>query len=729
MKKTILLLLGLALIATNWQINAQINIQDDATFNTLSQMLLANELFESGEPFAEELGYNLDDLDPMILNLPDSTSYVTGIESYEYSRYLLNTLTGRSGLGLHMMWSPVVMAKAAMQDASFDGMFTGGTTNGFKEDDMLMMMIGDFGMNANQTPPANAFPQFADFKMGDINLPQAVAANFQMDFATTRWDRDLMDKTLNLGAMGQSMLKQYFWAQDMLGAFHDDNDEGIDATGSNSPDFVDSPNFDPNNNIFYGGNNLDGYIGQVLTAVSINKTNFLINQLAYDGTNLGAVNPATYDPASGIKYFPTGIAVTESTVLATLPPKSSALTVTDENSQLFDQLSYLMASVSFKNMMNPSDNSDAAHLAYHEVFDGYPFPADMATTGTPGPFDLMMGTSKVIFLNTIAMHFNTTQGTFVDISSLDGSGNPVMGSTISTENASYLLVTLSKFSTEFTGTPLQPMANAAIIAQANFIIDNLKDRSGGFYNSFEIGSGASTDAKKLSASTAVITGLYAAYLATNDTTYLTEANNAYNFLIANFYIPVGKAFKTELGNDTATYTPWNLAMLSGALRKASLVGLQTDAAIIYTRVFKSVFNQMILAEAEASGETGSDSDGDGVPYIVGGTKPFVFANEGTLDLTSLSVENNSIALSEFSIYPNPASEFISISLNLKQQADDIQIAIIDMMGRLVLLKNYTNLISENNEIIIPLTRLTSGSYLLNMSINKEPIETKKLFIK
>jgi len=62
-----------------------------------------------------------------------------------------------------------------MQPSSFDGMFTGGTPNGGKEDDMLKMMNGNFGMNANQTPPANAFPHFADFAQGSSNLPQTVA--------------------------------------------------------------------------------------------------------------------------------------------------------------------------------------------------------------------------------------------------------------------------------------------------------------------------------------------------------------------------------------------------------------------------------------------------------------------------------------------------------------------------------------------------------------------------
>jgi len=727
MKTKIYILLTLVIFIFNQNSQAQIVIQNDDTFDTLSQMLLANELFESGEPFAESLGYDLDLLDPMVLNAPDSLSYTTGIESYEYSRYLLNTLTGRSGLGLHMMWSPVVMENAAMQDPSFDGTFTGGMINGFNEDDMIMMMIGNFGTFANQTPPANAFPQFADFMTGDTNLPQTVAADFQMDFSTTRWDRSLMDKTLNLGAMGQSMWKQYYWAQDMLGAFHDNNDEGVDATGSNSPDFPNSPDFDPNNGLYYGGNNLDGYIGQVLTAVSINKTKFLIDQLAFDGTNLGSVDPATYNPTNGIQYFPTKISVTETAVATGLPPQATNLVVVDPTSYIFDQLSYLLATVSFKNMMNPTDNSDAAHLAYHEVFDGNPFPADMATTGIPGPFDLMTGTSKVIFLNLLAMHFNSTEGTFIDEASLDTGGLPVMGNTISAENAAYSIVSLANFSNEFVNTGLQPMADAALIAQADFILTNFKDATGGFYNSFTVGSGASSSAKTAVANAAILRGLYAAYEATGDMIYLTEANNGYNYLINNFYKPSGKVFSTTINDDTAVFTPWNLAILSGALREASLVGNQADAAILYTRFFKTVINEMILSEAEASGETGNDSDGDGVPYISGGTKPFVFAAEANYDLSSLGLSSFDIDALQMRLFPNPANEFVFIEINLKKQAN-IGVTIIDVNGRIISANRDIIVSNGIQRISIPLGEISNGNYFIRISKDNELIAIKKIIV-
>ncbi|NCT10438.1 MAG: T9SS type A sorting domain-containing protein [Flavobacteriia bacterium] len=721
MKKTVLLsILGIGLANFG---NAQVTITNNTNFNTADQMLLANEINFSGEPFAEFLGNDLGLLDPMLVDQPNQISYTLGIENYEYSRYLLQVLGAQSGMGLHMMWSPLVEQMAAMQPASFDGSFTGGMANGFKEDDQFMMIMGNFQTDSNQAAPANPFPQFIDFMSGNMQLPQTVTANADMDFASLRWDRTLMDKTLNPAAMGQSLMKQYLWARDMLGAFHDAADNGIDADGTNSPDLVGSPMFDPNNNIYYGGNNLDGFMGQVLTAQSIAKTMFLINKMAYDGTTLGAVDPATYNPANGIKYFPHKILATEGDMGMMLPPMlNQPLTVTDATSYLFDQISYLWATSGYKNMMDPTIN-DTPHYAYHEVFDGFPFPASMAETGTPGPFDLMMGTSKVLFLNTMAMHYNATSGTFVDTATLSG-GVVTKGNTISAKNAAYSLVVLGEFATQFSATPMLTDAVDALNAQANFIITNLKDATGGYNNSFTIGTGASTSVKTLATQAAIIRGLYAAYSYTANATYKTEADNLYSYMLNNFYLPTAEMFKTELGNDLATYTPNILALLSGAMREAKITGNQTDAELIYTRVFKTTYNKMILAESMVTGETGGDSDSDGIPAMAGGTRPYAFAAEGTFTFSPLST-NSFDAKYNVTLYPNPATENIVIKFFNFNLDKNIKATIYDISGRTI---SSTSANSDNQRVTIPLHTLTNGTYFVRLTSNNDTIGIEK-FIK
>lgn len=723
--KTLITLLFSVLFAAS-ALQAQVEITSTDKFVTRDQMLLANEINESGEPYAEALGYNLDDLDPMVLNSPDSISYTLGIENYEYSRYQLGTVISRSGIGLHMMWAPVIKQQAAMEPDDFDGSFTGGTPNGFKEDDKLMQTIMHFSMLSNQPAPQNPWPQFAEFESGDPHLPQAVAPDFQMDFSTLRWDRSLMNKTLNLGAMGQTMMKQYLWAQDMLGGFHDGDDEGITPDGIVTPDSVGSPNFDPNNDVYYGGSALDGFIGQVLTAEAINKTKFLINALAYNGTELTSVDPATYDPANGIKYFPHGISVTEGPVGEMLPPEATDLQVSDASSDLFDQLSFLWATLNFKNMMDP-DIDDEPHYAYHTVFDGNPFPASMSETGTPGPFDMMKGTSKVIFMNLMAMHFNGESGTFVNTSGLSG-GAPTPGNEISTLEAGYIIMVLTKMNEEFAGTPLEQMSLDALNAQSAFLMSSLKDANGGYYNGFTLGGAADESDKTAVSQAAAARGLYAAYALTGNPDYLDAANDAYNFLIDNYYVAQMHAFKTVKSDELATYTPLNFAVITGALREGSLVGEHDEAAAIYTRFFKMVANPMQLAEFDATGEEGDDSDGDGIPYLPQQPDQLapIFAEQATLNLDITGVDDaNAFENMEVAIYPNPATESATIDFNI-ESASEVKIETFSFTGKKVQTILNRQIAEGQFRVSWNMTQLPAGIYFVRITLGNSNVLAKRI---
>lgn len=707
---------------------AQVTVTNVTHYVTRDQMLLANEINESGEPFAEALGYNLDDLDPMVLNAPDSVSYTLGIENYEYSRYQLGTIVFRSGMGLHMMWGPVIMEMASMMDtAAFDGMYTMGMKNGYNEDDMLMKNIMHFGMLAHQTPPANPWPQFAEFMSGDPHLPQTVDADhFTSDFSTLRWDRSKMDMVLNPGTMGQTLMKQYLWAQDMLGSFHDSTDAEV-VPGTASPDSAGSPNFDPDNNVYYGGDALDGFIGQVLTAEAINKVKFIITKLAYNGDTLGMVDPATYDPSNGILFFPHMISVTESPVMMGLPPKAGSFTVIDGSSDLFDQVSLLWGTLNFKNMMMPGNNSDEQHIAYQSVFDGNPFPAAMSQTGMPGPFDLMMGTSKVIFLNLMTMHFNPTEGTFVDESGLDN-GNATPGSVVSTINAGYTTMILAKFVEEFTGTGLQTMAEDALNAQAAYLAGTLKDANGGFYNGYTIGTGPFTEAKTAVNQAAAARGLYAAYALTSNANYLAAADAAYQYLIDQFYVPSEMAFRTEEGEDLATYTPFNFAVIAGGLREATLVGNHAEAAGIYTKFFKKVANAIQLSEAAPTGETGSDSDGDGIPFIPeqADNLPPVFAAEATLQLTATGIFNKgrfNDSGFDFSVYPNPFTKNTALNFYLNHDAE-VKVEVFNVTGKKVQMLN-DRFSSGRHDISWNTSALPAGLYYFKLTAGQE-VDVKKV---
>ena len=692
---------------------SQIKITNTTDYRTMEQMLLANEINESGEPWAEALGYNLDDLNPMVPNQPDSISYTLGIEAYEYSRYQLGTVISRSGIGLHMMWSPMIIQMASMAPEAMDGKFTP-SSNGYKEDDVLVGMIMQLGRAAHFKPFKNPWPQFAEFIQGDPHLPQDIADDFATDFKTLRWDRSKMVKTLNLGAMGQALMKQYLWAQDMLGSFHDENEDEVVPDGVSTPDSTNGK-FDPSNNIFIGGDNADGFIGQVLTAESINKVLFTINKLAFDGTSLGGVNPATYNPADGIKYFPHKIAITEGTVLTGLPPKLNGMEVIDKSSHLFDQISFLWGTLNFRNMMNPADSSDEAHIAYKSAFDGDPFPASMSQTGVPGPFDLMMGASKVLFMNIAAMHFDPDNKTFVDISGLDN-GAVKRGKTISAVSAGYTLVILKKMEEEFKGTPIEGKPTQMAMAQATFLVNNLKADNGDYYNFYKIGDGHS-EGTSLSAISATIRGLYAAYELTGNSNFLDEANNAYKFLISNYYVPSKHIFKTNLKNDKAVFTPFNVAVVTGALRESNLVGNFDNSPAIYTDFSKVVINGMQLSEAGPTGETGGDSDGDGIPFIPeqADRLPPVLANEAVYDFLSATFDPVFAKQLSLTNSPNPFTNETMISFNLNENTD-VNLSLYDINGtKIKTIANYKFNKGVNKVKLSTLNTIPPGIYFVKLN--------------
>ncbi len=714
---------------------SQVHITDTNHYNTADQMLLANEINESGEPYAEEVGYDLDMLDPMVPDFPDRAAYVLGIENYEYSRYQLGTVVSRSGIGIHMMWSPIIMANAAMMGPDFDGSHTGGMMNGYNEDDMLMMAIMGFGMNANQTPPLGAWPQFGEFIGGNPHYSQAVDSNFHMDFSTLRWDRSSMIHQISPASMGQSLMKQYLWAQDMLGGFHDGDENEVVPDGNITPDGPDGV-FDPDNNVFYGGDNLDGFIGQVLTAESINKVKSLLENLAYDGSALGGVDPVTYDPMNGLRYFPRRIAVTEEMVMDGLPPRVGSYEVVDARSDLFGQASLLWGTTSFKNMMDPNNNSDEAHMAYHSVFDGDPFPASMMETGIPGPFDMMTGVSKVIFLNMMAMHYDGEMGTFVDFSlpmsmplaksigAEDFQGGLTtnivqLSNNVSAVNAAYSLVALNVFQEEFTGTPLAPMALEAMAAQADFMINHMADDNNLYASVVPIhGIG---DGKRgphtVEAQAAAVRALYAAYSATGEASYLNAADAAYEALMANFYHADDSAFATNIHSLMAEYTPRTVALISGALREARLVGGHDEATDVYVAFWDQVANKMQLAEDMPTGEVGNDSDYDGIPYISEqpeGLAP-VFAAKAKLRLGTNNwgndQENNypaSVAVLHQND-PNPFNPRTVIRFELSQSGT-VDLSVYDLRGKLVQNLVRGDLASGSHEAVFQPKNVASGLY-------------------
>jgi hypothetical protein len=167
---------------------------------------------------------------------------------------------------------------------------------------------------------------------------------------------------------------------------------------------------------------------------------------------------------------------------------------------------------------------------------------------------------------------------------------------------------------QFAGTPLEDMARQAVAEQAAFLVANLSDGSGRYAEAATVG-GERSGNETVEAQSAAVRALYVAARVTGDAVIAEAADEAYTALISGYWVGSDDLFRTVPDSDIATYTPRNFAIIAGALREAALEGGDDQAVQIYTGFFQNVGNRMQLAEGAATGETGGDSDGDGIPFV------------------------------------------------------------------------------------------------------------------
>jgi len=77
------------------------------------------------------------------------------------------------------------------------------------------------------------------------------------------------------------------------------------------------------------------------------------------------------------------------------------------------------------------------------------------------------------------------------------------------------------------------------------------------------------------------------------------------------------------------------------------------------------------------------------------------------------------------VIPNPASDEVMVTLNLEDTAEDMQITIVDVTGRLIQERTLSNQSLRIREQI-DIRDLESGVYLVNVIFNNRDIITKKL---
>ncbi|MBF2054324.1 MAG: hypothetical protein IGS03_12805 [Candidatus Sericytochromatia bacterium] len=518
------------------------NTQPSPRFQTAEAMQLANEeilIFSCGLPY-KSLGSTINS------------------DAYWYSLYNLGSLVMNSGMGVHMVNAPVGRQMAKMHADKFP-----------QPQDFMMHKMKQFMMRTGlKQMPKNPHPVYLPFAAGN---PQFTHSPNPFDFGTMRWDPAQFDQTLTPGAIGQTVTKQILWSEDFFSS-HRGSLLGKDA--------------------------FDGFRGGVLTALALNSLMTFKDELAFDGQRLGAVNPMTYEPQQGLRYFAHAVKPRLKQMMPGMPAMLSGFELVDKSSHLYDQASLLWASSEFYYYSDPTVK-DSYDAIFGDESKGALFPQD--------PHMLSKGISAVILKNLMAMHQHPQHKVMVSRAEPGKKGQHV-----DTAELGMLAVALENTVRAFHNEPMiKKMAQNFLKQQADFIIKHLQQPDGSFANGYDLqGNKAALDNASLAAQANAIRVLALAYKTTQDNAYLSAASKGYQALKQQFWSDSTKLFKAQRNDrQHTTLTPGVVAATLGALRELALASdrLQADAVKHMTLFFNHTIKRedgqgLQLAEMGQTGE-------------------------------------------------------------------------------------------------------------------------------
>ena len=481
-------------------------------FHTADVMFASIEMQVSGEPFAELLGRDIglydrfsDETDNYIdpeTGAPtiDPLGFSLAIESYEYSKQTMNTLSFESGAGLSLQYGPILNPAGKTGDEAYQllgdrlqYMAKASRATGAKLGKDFVTSPLPVGDSSNHYGWPGFWPVFAEFRSFDPAMAPKVGADLQCSLAgaideplppgtviTYVGDyecdantlglvsrEDQVEKVLDPSALAFSAWKQTLWAINYWAAMHDVDQRAIVVVPEAALSLVGVPDnkvvgqwespVDPDkllfgkDGVFFGGVSLEGWQGLVMIDEIDNKSALLLRGLTTaDGTTLDGVSSIAaavdYDYASPLRWWPAAVAVTE-TAMAQVPaetrkyfPKPTAFTVMDGQSRLQD-LSALAGGFGAVFAMTDANNPEIGGLQqFRAAFDGAPWAADDGVPdGEDSLHDRALGIVKMALVNIDRIHFDPENEVIVDTAAPSG-GTAKRGTTVTTAHASHAIV-------------------------------------------------------------------------------------------------------------------------------------------------------------------------------------------------------------------------------------------------------------------------------------------------
>ncbi len=564
----------------------------DDRFITKRAMYLANEEILSGNGFMEralEAGLPVAD-DSDFIN-------ITTNESYWYSRYNLSWLLAKSRLGIHVVHGPYVTLKALRQRGTVFANRDRGEQELANREIVLGQLIPMY-LDRTGFPRRfeDASPLVIEFESGDPHLTRRLDMNddfeggngrmdFEDDYLSLRWDHDRMDKTIDMGGVGQTLIKQVLWSEYFFSQNHDDGAK-------------------------LGNTAEDGFRGAMINLMQVSKMLLIKAALFFDGKKLVGINPIDYEPSEGLRYIPHRI-YPDLIMAGDIPPRPQRYRVRDNSSQLFDQASLLWGVSEFLYYSDPD-----IHDNWDSVF-GNNMPYDGSIMELKWRL-LAQGLADTIVKNLLAMHLDAESGLLISQWTPAQHRGPVAY----THDLGLALVALANYHHRATpSVSLKEKADRLLKSQADLLIEKLQREDGSFAVGYDVARQTTLlDAPTLRAQGMAIRGLLAAYEQLHDERYSRAALRVYAFMNEVLWSAQVGVYRSEVGATTSIYTGLNLGAALGALREVVLLTKNKTDIERYKQFHVQALNRsgILLSEEGDTGEidlTKVDADGDGIPHV------------------------------------------------------------------------------------------------------------------
>ncbi|MBI4613662.1 MAG: hypothetical protein HY720_08645, partial [Planctomycetes bacterium] len=407
--------------------------------------------------------------------------------------------------------------------------------------------------------------------------------NYRENFLSLRWDHDNIEPAIDLGAEGQTLMKQVLWMEYFFRGSH-------------------------HGGKYLGNDPEEGFRGAMLNLMAVSKMLMLKGSLLYDGERLGGRDPRDFK--AGSAWFPHRVGV-RLRYVGDLPPRPEEFSVEDGSSRLFDQASLLWGLSEFYHFADPTTGNKNWHKVFGEDprYDGTIMERKYVV--------LAEALASMVLQNIAAMHRG--KGGAPVSEWLPGAGP---GREIATADLGMAMVALANSARHLPADSEDARLSRKLMGeQADFLVANLQAQDGSIADGYDLSARQPLEGPpSLLAQGFGVRGLVEAFKVLGDDRYRKAALDAYAYMNRSLWDESTGVYRSHAGAGVTVYTPLNLGAALGAVREIILLTKDAREIERFKRFWVQAVDSSGIQQSEYE-ETGErdfavrDGDGDGIPRM------------------------------------------------------------------------------------------------------------------